>query len=76
MQYTYGDRTVVLAWRGPVAHGTPLVPLRLAGLDPLGRYRDEDTGQLHHGALLMSAGLLPDLPAGDYASALIRLRSA
>ncbi|MEU7854720.1 alpha-galactosidase [Nonomuraea sp. NPDC049141] len=75
VQYTHGDRVVVLVWRGPVAHGTPLVPLRLAGLDPLGRYRDEDTGALHHGALLMAPGLLPDLPAGDYASTLIRLRA-
>ncbi|MER6945679.1 alpha-galactosidase [Nonomuraea sp. NPDC000554] len=74
VQHTLGDRVVVLAWRGPVAHGAPLVPLRLHALDPLGRYRDEDTGRVHHGAVLMSSGFTPDLPRGDYASALVRLR--
>ncbi|WP_214326516.1 alpha-galactosidase [Nonomuraea sediminis] len=74
MQYAHEDRVVVLAWRGPVRHGTPEPRLRLEGLDPLGRYTDEDSGVLHHGAVLMSAGLPLDLPADDYASALVRLR--
>ncbi|MEO3868692.1 alpha-galactosidase [Nonomuraea sp. B12E4] len=74
VQYLDGDRVVVLAWRGPVAFGEPRVPLRPAGLDPLGRYRDEDTGELHHGAVLMASGLHLDLTGGDYASALVRLR--
>ncbi|MFI6596840.1 alpha-galactosidase [Nonomuraea sp. NPDC050536] len=75
VQYAHEDRVVVLAWRGPVRHGTPEPPLRLEGLDPLGRYRDEDTGVLHHGAVLMSGGLPLELPRDeDYASALVRLR--
>ncbi|MGN9843316.1 alpha-galactosidase [Nonomuraea sp. H19] len=79
VQYVHDDRVVVLAWRGPAElgpYGTPLVPLRPAGLDPHARYRDEDTGALHHGAVLMSAGLPLDLGGGgDYASALVRLRA-
>ncbi|GAA0931347.1 alpha-galactosidase [Nonomuraea longicatena] len=74
VQYTHEDRVVVLVFRGPTAHGSPAVPLRLAGLDPQARYRDEDTGDLHHGLLLTSLGLTPDLPREDHASALIRLR--
>jgi alpha-galactosidase len=48
-------------------------PLRLRGLDPVGRYRDAETGQVHHGAVLLGHGLTPSLPAGDYASALVHL---
>jgi hypothetical protein len=33
----------------------PLV--KLHGLDPAGRYRDERTGLIHHGALLATHGL-------------------
>ncbi|MER6000512.1 alpha-galactosidase [Nonomuraea angiospora] len=75
VQYVHGDRVVVLAWHGPVAFGTPIAPLRLAGLDPDGRYRDEDTGAVHHGAVLMSRGLPPLTPNGAYASTLLRLRA-
>ncbi|MFE0146926.1 alpha-galactosidase [Nonomuraea sp. NPDC059007] len=74
VQYTLGDRVVVLAFRRRGAFGAPGVPLRLSGLDPDARYRDEDTGAVHHGVLLTSRGLLPPFPSDDYASALIRLR--
>ncbi|MFI6319279.1 alpha-galactosidase [Nonomuraea sp. NPDC050556] len=74
VQYTSADRVVVLAWQGPSAYGTPLAPLRLTGLDPQERYEDEDTGAIHHGALLMSHGLTLALGGGDYTSVLIRLR--
>ncbi|MFI6497460.1 alpha-galactosidase [Nonomuraea typhae] len=74
VQYTLGDRVVVLAYKGPAAFGTPGVPLRLSGLDPDARYRDEDTGAVCHGLLLTSRGLIPPFPHDDYASALIRLR--
>ncbi|MFI6388202.1 alpha-galactosidase [Nonomuraea sp. NPDC050540] len=74
VQYTLGERVVVLAFRRRAAFGAPGVPLRLSGLDPDARYRDEDTGAVHHGVLLTSRGLLPPFPGDDYASALIRLR--
>ncbi|MFI9551515.1 alpha-galactosidase [Nonomuraea endophytica] len=74
VQYTLGERVVVLAFRRRAAFGAPGVPLRLSGLDPDARYRDEDTGAVHHGVLLTSRGLLPPFPSDDYASALIRLR--
>lgn len=73
-QYTLGDRTVILAWRGPVPHTAANPPQRLSALDPAARYRDEDTGTIHHGALLMSQGLVPAFPAGDYTSTLTVLR--
>jgi alpha-galactosidase len=45
----------------------PGIPLR--ALDPAARYRETGTGQIHHGAILLSHGLPPD----DYASALVHL---
>ncbi|MCJ1676148.1 alpha-galactosidase [Streptomyces sp. APSN-46.1] len=75
VQYAHGDRTVVIAWRVAPAHGDPTPPLRLRGLDPAARYRDERTGLLHHGAVLMHHGLPLDLSAGDHASMVIRLNA-
>ncbi|MEV5322313.1 GH36 C-terminal domain-containing protein [Streptomyces sp. NPDC052687] len=50
-------------------------PLRLRGLDPRARYRDEDTGAEWSGATLTGFGRrVPELPRGDRASALVRLR--
>ena len=72
------ERCVVLVWRpaaGFAACRTPPPPLRLHGLDPDARYRDEDTGAQWSGATLGAFGLpVPDLGAGDHASALVRLR--
>ncbi|MFG1711085.1 alpha-galactosidase [Nonomuraea sp. M3C6] len=73
VQYVLGDRVVVLAYRVTARFGHPAEGLRLATLDPAGRYRDEDTGHVHHGAVLLSHGLDLDLPPGDHASVLVRL---
>ncbi|MFF4648352.1 alpha-galactosidase [Streptomyces sp. NPDC001380] len=73
VQYTLGDRVVVVAWRLPsVYDGAVPAPLRPAGLDPQRRYRDEATGEVHHGAVLLAHGL-PVRLAGDWASAVVRL---
>ncbi|MFF0887078.1 alpha-galactosidase [Streptomyces sp. NPDC003456] len=70
-----GDRTVVLIWRPSTAFAPAQPPLRLRGLHDGSRYRDEDTGREWSGATLSNFGLpLPDLPPGDCASALVRLR--
>ncbi|MFI8348188.1 GH36 C-terminal domain-containing protein [Streptomyces sp. NPDC085596] len=69
------DRTVVLVWRPSAFFGPAHPPLRLRGLDPGARYRDEDTGAEWSGATLAGFGLtIPGLPDGDCASALVRLR--
>lgn len=73
VQYVHEDESVIVAWRTTRAHGTPVVPLRLAGLDGHGRYRDTDTGVLHHGAVLMSRGLVTGLDR-DHTSRLFHLR--
>ncbi|MFF0201412.1 alpha-galactosidase [Streptomyces sp. NPDC005017] len=70
-----GDRVVVLVWRPSTGFGPEPPPLRLRGLPPEARYRDEDTGLERSGATLTGFGMpLPALPPGDCASALIRLR--
>ncbi|MGW3865389.1 alpha-galactosidase [Streptomyces sp. NPDC005047] len=70
-----GDRAVVLVWQPSTAFGQQRPPLRLRGLAPGTPYRDEDTGHEWSGATLTGFGLpLPDLPTGDGASALVRLR--
>ncbi|MFB7084910.1 alpha-galactosidase [Streptomyces sp. NPDC056296] len=70
-----GGRAVVLIWRPSTAFGPALPPLRLRGLDEEARYRDEETGRAWFGSTLQSFGLpMPDLPTGDCASALVRLR--
>ncbi|WP_433381337.1 alpha-galactosidase [Streptosporangium sp. CA-115845] len=72
-QYVADDRVVVLAWRLSSRFGAPPVPLRLRGLDPDARYRDDDTGAVHHGAVLLAHGLPLELPGTDHTSALVRL---
>ena len=69
------DRTVVFVWRPSTSFGPAHPPLRLRGLDPRARYRCEDTGAEWSGATLAGYGLpIPELPRGDCASALVRLR--
>ncbi|MEV7082301.1 alpha-galactosidase [Streptomyces sp. NPDC093516] len=69
------DRVVVFVWRPSASFGPGHPPLRLRALDVRGRYRDEDTGAVWTGQTLMGYGLpVPRLPAGDCASALVRLR--
>ncbi|WP_169806675.1 GH36 C-terminal domain-containing protein [Microtetraspora malaysiensis] len=72
-QYVAGDRVVVLAWRLSSRFGAPPVPLRLRTLDPDARYRDDDTGTIHHGAVLLAHGLPLELPGAGHGSALVRL---
>ncbi|WP_307792481.1 alpha-galactosidase [Streptomyces verrucosisporus] len=79
VQYTDADadadRTVVLVWRPSTSFGPAHPPLRLRGLEAWARYRDEDTGAQWSGATLTGYGLpVPDLPRGDCASGLVRLR--
>jgi alpha-galactosidase len=73
VQYTRSDRIVVLMWRRPMRFGQPLLPLRLQALDPAGLYRDDDTGAVHHGAVLLTHGLTLAQPGADYASSLVSL---
>ncbi|GAA3442658.1 alpha-galactosidase [Planomonospora venezuelensis] len=61
VQYTLEDEVAVFLWRPTTLVGRD-APVRLRGLDPDGVYRDEDTGVLHHGAVLMSHGLPRPLP--------------
>ena len=57
VQYTVDDRVVVIAWHLPENFGPAPRPIRLTALDPTARYRDDVTGHLHHGAVLLSHGL-------------------
>jgi alpha-galactosidase len=68
-----GDETAVFIYRPAPAFGRKLDPVRLRGLDPAARYRDEETGAEYDGAVLMHRGIAPDLPPGDYASAVVIL---
>jgi alpha-galactosidase len=68
-----GAETAVLVYRRAGRYGHPIPPVRLRGLDVAARYRDAVTGDLHHGALLHTHGLVPELAPGDYAGALIHL---
>jgi alpha-galactosidase len=74
VQYLLGDEVVVLVYAPFRNHGHEEPPLRLAGIDPDARYRDQVTGSVHHGAVLAGPGLRPDLPPGDHASTLIHLK--
>lgn len=65
---------VLLTWRPTTRFGHPPDPVRLPALDPGARYLDRDLKQVHSGAVLVRHGIDPRLPAGDYASSLIRLR--
>jgi alpha-galactosidase len=74
VQYVTDTRTVVFIFV-PTGHfGQSRPPVRLAGLDPEATYRDDDTGVVHDGAVLLAQGLPIELPARDYASAVVRLR--
>ena len=68
-----GDRAVTFAWLQAPHFGQTQPPLRLTGLDSTARYREESTGALHHGAVLLAHGLPLPLPHGDYASCAVEL---
>jgi alpha-galactosidase len=72
VQYVLDDSVVVFFWRRPTEFARPFTPPRLQGLEPAGRYRDQD-GVVHDGAVLMSHGLAVDFPGSGYASAVVRL---
>ncbi|MFI6813833.1 alpha-galactosidase [Nonomuraea sp. NPDC050328] len=72
VQYSHEDRVVVLICR-PSTLLPATAPVRPRGLDPGAAYRDEDTGAVHHGAVLLSHGLPQPLPF-DATSTLTRLR--
>ena len=74
-----GSHEVVLAWNGGTLGGPPLLPgrpdrLRLRGLDPAARYRDESTGATYSGAHLLHAGLPCAWTAGYDAEAVVLRR--
>ena len=73
VQYNRGGDTAVLAWRRARRFGYHDAPVRLRGLEPDAKYRDEATGRVHHGAVLTAHGLDLGLAPGDYASTLVRL---
>ncbi|MEV6824232.1 alpha-galactosidase [Amycolatopsis sp. NPDC051102] len=73
VQYVLAHRTVVFAYRQAAHFNAPARPLRLDGLDPAARYLDPASGRTHSGAVLLAHGFAVDLPAGDFASAVIRL---
>ena len=67
MQYVRGADVAVLAYDAPD-------PLPLTALDPAATYRDADTGAAYPGERLLRSGLPLDLPPGEHASTLVRLR--
>ncbi|GIF23020.1 alpha-galactosidase [Actinoplanes tereljensis] len=71
--YRYEDQFVVLAWCPSRPFGHQPGPLRLTALDPGASYRDQDTGAVHSGAVLLRSGLPLALPDGDHASVLVHL---
>jgi alpha-galactosidase len=74
VQYTLDDEHVMLAWCPTRPYGHGPAALRLAAVHPDAVYRDLDGDATYPGAMLRTAGLPLDLPAGDHASALIRLQ--
>jgi alpha-galactosidase len=67
------SESVVFGWLRAHRFGMRPGPLRLTGIDPAARYRDRDTGEVHHGAVLRARGLVLNLPPGDYASSIVVL---
>ncbi|MEU8820804.1 alpha-galactosidase [Actinoplanes sp. NPDC048796] len=74
VQFTHGDEHVILAWCPTRSYGYPPGPLPLPAVLPGADYLDLDTGVTHSGAVLRRRGLPLDLPSGDHASTLVRLR--
>lgn len=68
-----GGEVAVLAFRRARRFGHADPGIRLRALDPGARYRDTGTGEVHHGAVLLTHGLFPGLAPGDYSSALVHL---
>jgi alpha-galactosidase len=73
-EYQRGDDHVVLAWCPSRPYGHTPGPLPLTAVSAEAVYQDLDTGHTYSGAVLRTAGLPLDLPPGDHASVLVRLR--
>ncbi|MDH6140219.1 alpha-galactosidase [Kitasatospora sp. GP30] len=75
VHYAADDDTAhaLLVWRPTTRFGHRPAALRLPALDPDARYLDVDSGRTHSGTTLRHCGIDLPLPAGDYASCLIRL---
>ncbi|NMO54049.1 alpha-galactosidase [Actinoplanes sp. TBRC 11911] len=73
VQYTLNDDHVILAWLPSRPYGHTPGPLPLSAVEAGAVYRDLDTGRTYQGAVLQEKGLPLDMPAGDHASALVRL---
>lgn len=69
-----GGEHALLAWRPSARFGHQPAPVRLPALDSGAHYLDPDLDRVHSGAVLVHRGIDLRLPAGDYASRLIRLR--
>ncbi|MEU6141057.1 alpha-galactosidase [Streptomyces sp. NPDC047081] len=79
VQYDLGERTVVAALSTGRLDGAPLLPgrpdrLRLRGLDPATRYRDDATGTSYSGAHLLRYGLPFPWSAGHDADLVVLIR--
>jgi alpha-galactosidase len=74
VEYVSVDEAVVFGWRITEPFGHRPTPVRLAGLDPVARYEDSRSGVVYTGASLRERGIDLDLPRGDHASVVIRLR--
>ncbi|MCX4966387.1 alpha-galactosidase [Streptomyces sp. NBC_00654] len=76
VHYSSQDDTehAILAWRPATRFGHPAPRLALPALDPAADYLDIDEDIVHSGTVLTGRGIDLRLPAGDYASRLIRLR--
>lgn len=64
----------ILVWRPTMRFGHEPAPVRLPGVREDATYQDLFWGATYSGRLLRERGLELGLPAGDYASRLIRLR--
>ncbi|MFJ8793730.1 GH36 C-terminal domain-containing protein [Streptomyces sp. NPDC102462] len=67
------DELLILTYRHSPRYGSPLLPVRLCGLPPGARYRNAESGTVHHSTVLTEYGLHLDLPTGDWASAAVHL---
>ncbi|WP_432163588.1 alpha-galactosidase [Streptomyces tendae] len=70
VQYLSDDAAelLLLAYRPSPRHGTPSPPVRLAGLPDGARYRDAESGAVHHSGVLTKYGLHLDMPRGTWTS--------
>lgn len=72
MQYVAADGSQIVAF--VYLHSgrfrSPMPPVRLRGLDPAARYRDERTGEVSSGAVLQEHGVEVEL-RGDFDSAML-----